>query len=84
MKYTLKLIKVKQNDTQILYQIISDMDDRIDKLCAQNEKLTKENVQLKELIQLNKKQCILGSWSSNGTMENNHVYVFVINFFVHC
>ena len=69
--YKLKLIKIKQNDIEILYQIISDMGNEINQL-------KKENEQLKKTINDSKSMIIIASWSTNCTLQNNYVYVLTL------
>lgn len=69
MTYKLKLNKIKQNDIEILYQIVSDMGNKIDEL-------EQENKQLKDII--NKSKCIIGSWSTKTSVENKFVYVLLV------
>ena len=49
-----------------MYQIIDDLNDKIKRLESkfQNKESTKES------------KLIIGSWKTNGTLENNYVYVF--------
>ena len=68
MKYIIRLLKVKQNDVEILYQIIDDLNDKIKRLESKNEQSTKESTKESKLI--------IGSWKTNGTLENSYVYVF--------
>lgn len=66
MTYKLKLNKIKQNDSEILYQIIDDMSNQM-------QEMKNEIQELKATIANSK--CIIASWSSRNTLENKYVYV---------
>ena len=71
MKYTITLNKMKQNDIEILHQIIGDLTNEV-------EQLKLENKQLRD-----KMKPIIGSWACNGTLENKLLYVVYIYILVY-
>ena len=72
MTYVLKLPKIKQNDIEILYQLVTD-------LRSENRQL-REKIDRLEQAQSNS-QLVIGSWTNDNTHENRYLYVILYLFF---
>ena len=80
MTYIIRWLKVKQNDVDILYQIIGDLNDKIKSLELKNEQLTTAF----EAEKNKSKKLIIGSWTTNGTLEGRYVYVSNCSILINC